>query len=109
MVQLLHEQRAYQELCRDALSGPVWGHKAGYVRQRPWQDSERVFTNSFGATVDPHNLRRTMQRLCEQAGVRHVSIHGLRHTYASLSVMRGMPVEVASKQLGHAGVGSTVK
>lgn len=107
-VQLLHEQRAYQELCRDALSGPVRGHKAGYVRQRPWQDSGRVFTNTFGATVDPHNLRRTMQRLCAQAGVRYVSIHGLRHTYASLSLMRGVPVEVVSKQLGHASVGFTM-
>ncbi|THF88438.1 site-specific integrase [Deinococcus sp. KSM4-11] len=107
-VQLLREQQAYLEVCRQALGGPVAGHPKGYTRKRPWAASGRVFPNSFGATMDPNNLRRTMQSLCERAGVRYVTIHGLRHTYASLSLMRGVPIEVVSKQLGHASVGFTM-
>ena len=37
-----------------------------------------------------------------------ISVHGLRHTYASLSLMGGVPVEVVSKQLGHASVAFTL-
>jgi len=71
-------------------------------------DSGRVFVNEFGATLDPHNLRCDMLRICEAAGVRPLPIHGLRHTYASLSLRRGVPVEVASEQLGHASVAFTL-
>ncbi|UQN06683.1 tyrosine-type recombinase/integrase [Deinococcus sp. QL22] len=45
-----------------------------------------------------------MERIRETAGVRHLSMHGLRHTYASL----GVPVEVVSKQLDHASVAFTL-
>ena len=37
-----------------------------------------------------------------------ISVHGLRHTYASLSLMGGVPVEVVSKQLGHASPAFTL-
>jgi integrase len=30
-----------------------------------------------------------------------ISFHGLRHTWASLAVMAGMPLMVVAKQLGH--------
>jgi integrase len=31
-----------------------------------------------------------------------ISIHGLRHTYASLSIMGGVPLQVVARNLGHA-------
>jgi integrase len=31
-----------------------------------------------------------------------ISFHGLRHTWASLSVMAGMPLMIVAKNLGHA-------
>lgn len=107
-VQLLRDVQAEQARLKSIFDQPVKGHTREYTRKRPWVDSGRVFTNSFGATLDPHNLRRDMQRLCELAGVRTISIHGLRHTYASLSLMRGVPIEVVSKQLGHASVAFTL-
>ncbi|MBB5233177.1 tyrosine-type recombinase/integrase [Deinococcus budaensis] len=107
-VALLRAVRADQAQQAEALAGPVKGHAKGYERKRPWADSGRVFTNAFGATLDPHNLRRDMARICEAARVRYLPIHGLRYTYASLSLRRGVPVEVVSKQLGHASVAFTL-
>jgi integrase len=107
-VALLREVQTDQAVQRAALAGPVAGHAKGYQRKRVWADSGRVFVNSFGATLDPHNLKRDMERICDAAGVRHLPIHGLRHTYASLSLRRGIPVEVVSKQLGHASVAFTL-
>ena len=63
-----------------------------------WQVSARVLTNIYGGTLLPNNLRRDMTRISEAAGIsRHLPIHDLRHTYASLSLQHGVPVE-ASQQ-----------
>ncbi|CAM3629729.1 Tyr recombinase domain-containing protein [Deinococcus saxicola] len=67
-----------------------------------------MFVNSYGDTLAPGNLKRDMARICAAAGVRELPIHGLRHTYASLSGAAGVPVEVVSKQLGHASPAFTL-
>ena len=46
---------------------------------------------------------RPMAQACERAHLTPpVSIHALRHTWASLSVMAGAPLLVVAKNLGHA-------
>lgn len=107
-LELLRAVQVRQAEQQAAYALPVRGHPAGYVRARPWVESGRVFVNSHGATLAPDNLRRDMLRICAAAGVRALPIHGLRHTYASLSLMRGVPVEVVSKQLGHSSVAFTL-
>jgi len=43
-----------------------------------------------------------MQEACEHAKIKpRVSFHVLRHTWASLAVMNGMPLMVVAKNLGH--------
>jgi integrase len=43
-----------------------------------------------------------MARACERAKISPaISFHGLRHTYASLSVMAGVPLVVLARNLGH--------
>lgn len=64
--------------------------------------------NAFGGTFDLHNLKRDIERICTAAGVGVLTIHGLHHTYASLSLRRGIPVEVVRKRLGHASAAFTL-
>jgi integrase len=48
------------------------------------------------------NQKRPMIETCQRAKIRPlISFHGLRHTWASLSVMAGMPLMVVAKNLGH--------
>ena len=49
---------------------------------------------------------RVWRPLLDWAGVRHVSVHDARHTYASLMLRRGVPV--VSKQLGDSSIAVTV-
>ena len=43
-----------------------------------------------------------MRRAVERAKIKPaISIHALRHTYASLSAMNGVPLLVLAKNLGH--------
>jgi integrase len=45
---------------------------------------------------------RPMREACERAKISPpISFHGLRHTWASLSVMAGVPLMVVAKNLGH--------
>jgi integrase len=43
-----------------------------------------------------------MKAACKQAGIDPpLNFHALRHTWASLAVMAGMPLMVVAKNLGH--------
>jgi len=74
-----------------------------------WRESGRVFTNIYSGTLLPNKMKRDMVRICKTASVRTLPVHGLHHTYASLSLWRGIPAEVVSKQLGHASVAFTLR
>ncbi|WP_169405717.1 tyrosine-type recombinase/integrase [Deinococcus apachensis] len=84
----LRERRRQQAEDRAALGGA-------------WQNTGFVFTQIKGTRMNPDNLRREMHRLCEKAGVRPVTIHTLRDTYATLLRREGVELEVISKYLGH--------
>jgi integrase len=56
----------------------------------------RVFP---GAT--PHAVKHVIAKACKSAGIRHYHPHDLRHRYASVQIMRGVPVTLVAAQLGH--------
>lgn len=68
-----------------------------------------VFPNLKGGGYDPSNFTRVMRRICAAAGVPLLTVHDLRHTYASLSAAAGMRVEVLSKLLGHSDPAFTLR
>ena len=68
--------------------------------------SELIMGRAWGQSQQ----QRPMQRACARAKIDPpISFHGLRHTWASLSVMSGMPLMVVAKNLGHADTRMTEK
>lgn len=58
----------------------------------------------FGHGNKPYRtsaLREWLKRRCKQAGVRELTPHSFRHTYASLALADGVPVTDVAHQLGH--------
>jgi integrase len=55
----------------------------------------------FGKWWKESEQSRWMSLACERAGIERITFHGLRHTWASLSVMSGMPMPIVAKNLGH--------
>jgi integrase len=51
--------------------------------------------------VDPDAFNHYLRRLAERAGLGWVRVHDLRHTWATLALSRGIPLEVVSERLGH--------
>jgi integrase len=55
-----------------------------------------------GSAFGPQYQQRPMRSAVERAKITPpITFHGLRHTWASLSVMAGMPLLVVAKNLGH--------
>ena len=50
-----------------------------------------------------------LERLCEQSGIPVISVHGLRHTHASLLLCAGVSILSVSRRLGHSSVDITQK
>jgi len=62
-----------------------------------------IFTNGGGKPWKRSNQGKPMTEACARARIKPaVSFHALRHSYASLAVMNGMPLLVLAKNLGHA-------
>jgi integrase len=64
--------------------------------------SETMLRRSNGEPWTKSLQSLPMARACQCANIDPpISFHGLRHTYASLSVMAGVPLLVLAKNLGH--------
>ncbi|MER8923421.1 site-specific integrase [Mesorhizobium sp. M0802] len=61
-----------------------------------------LLTTEAGGIWEKSHQFRPMVEACKNAKiVPAIGFHGLRHTWASLSVMNGMPLMVVAKNLGH--------
>ncbi len=67
-----------------------------------------VFANIDGKPIDPSTLTHTFGRIVDQAGFGKVRFHDLRHTFASIALLRGAKPKVISEALGHASVAFTM-
>lgn len=61
-----------------------------------------------GGVRDDKAMRAAFARTCAAAGLPRLTPHALRHTYASLQLQRGAPVQYVQRQLGHAAITMTV-
>jgi integrase len=68
-----------------------------------------VFCNEDGRPLDGDNLRhRAFYKVLEQAGLRRIRFHDLRHTFASLLIQNGESLAYVKEQLGHSSIQVTV-
>jgi integrase len=67
-----------------------------------------VFGSPEGKPLDPSVLSHDFARIAKRAGLKGVRFHDLRHTFASLMLLRGAKPKVISEALGHASVAFTM-
>jgi integrase len=88
-IEVLRSQHAQQSKLRLHLSGPFGDERLVFPDPRtgePWKPD--TFSNEF-------------LRAVKASGLPKVSFHGLRHSYASISLRAGTPLKVVSEMLGH--------
>ncbi|MEW6143368.1 MAG: site-specific integrase [Chloroflexota bacterium] len=75
---------------------------------KPLTIDDLVFASVEGKPVDPSVLSHNFKRIARKAGLENVRFHDLRHTFASLMLLRGAKPKVISEALGHASVAFTM-
>lgn len=81
------------------------------LKAKTWQDHGLLFPAKRGEPRTPKNLAvRVLHPACARAGVPRMTLHGLRHSQASLLTFEhGLPVEVVAGTLGHADPALTAR
>ena len=73
-------------------------------------DGDLVFCSTSGKTIGHRNLTaRGLEKAAKRAGLKGVTFHVLRHTFASILIARGHDPVFVSRQLGHANPAITLK
>jgi integrase len=95
-IKALHEQKARQQVLREAA-------------KEAWNDEDFVFTTALGYPIrGNHILQRQFAPLLAKAGLPAIRFHDLRHTAATLLLLRGIHPKVVSEMLGHSTISMTL-
>ena len=95
-------------ICVDALIEHRDRQAVERDKARLWIGSDLVFTTSIGTAIEPRNMVRHFQALCQRAGLPAIRFHDLRHTCASLLLAQGVEPRVIMETLGHSAIGTTM-
>ncbi len=74
-----------------------------------WQENGLVFCTTTSTLINPTNLRkRSFAPLLDRAGLPHMTFHQLRHTTATILLLKNVNPKVVSEMLGHATIAITL-
>jgi integrase len=80
--------------------------------QMAWERAEKREVKSslvFPGRKGPLNdVRESLNGACKRAGVAHIRVHGLRHTFGSQMAMAGADPFAIMKAMGHADIKTTM-
>ena len=74
------------------------------TKELPAEEPIFVKGKVYNSTVND-----VLERYCKKAEVPVISIHGLRHTHASLLLFAGVSIASVARRLGHSSMNTTQK
>lgn len=75
---------------------PTWYDSIGRISSK--YGKPRIFNSTFN---------ERLKRMCYQAGVHPITVHGLRHTHASILIANRVSIQSVAKRLGHGDTETT--
>lgn len=89
---------------------PTWlcSYFKNYQKLFKLPDDAFINPNTTGSAMDPRTVRVLFYRICDNAGVRRLTFHSLRHTYASRLILSKADIRTVSELLGHSDVTVTL-
>jgi len=88
-------------------------HKAQQEEQRALLgkslvETDLVFAHPDGRPLGPATLTHAFREIVRKAGVRHVRLHDLRHTHATLMLELGIHPKIVQERQGHSTIATTL-
>lgn len=77
---------------------------ASLIKELPEDKPIFISNKVYNSTVNS-----ILERHCKNAGISVISIHGLRHTHASLLLFAGVSIASVARRLGHSSMTTTQK
>ena len=59
-------------------------------------------------TINTDTLRNRMMKLCDEAGIKKIRIHDIRHSHVSMLISMGYDAKLISERLGHESIQITM-
>jgi integrase len=72
------------------------------------ESGDLVFTELDGSPVNPVRFSKQFEREVKAAGLPHIPLHGLRHTWATVALSAGVHPKIVSERLGHSTISLTL-
>ena len=73
-----------------------------------YKHTDYLIQNGFGQPMTPSALTTQIYRIEERAGLPQVSLHDLRHTFASMLNNANVDIAMISRELGHSNINVTL-
>lgn len=91
----------------------IKGHRERCAKEKiqagtAYNDSNHIICNELGHYVEPRTIQDTFKRIAKAAGIENVSMHCLRHTFATRAVESDVDIKTLSVILGHADATITI-
>lgn len=72
-----------------------------------WQNSNRLFVQFDGSPMHPDTISKWFSKFIKQNNLPKLTLHGLRHTNASILIGLGIDIKTIAGRLGHARASTT--
>lgn len=77
----------------------LWGDR--------WVHSDRLFVQECGKPIAPDTVHFLLNKLLKESGLRHITVHSLRHTNITLQIAAGVPLVTVAGRAGHSRTSTT--
>lgn len=78
-----------------------------YLRMRPDVEMDALFLGQRNEGVQSKTIQRAVQRFAKKAGLKNVTPHTLRHSFAKALIDAGVSLEKVATLLGHSNLNTT--
>jgi len=79
----------------------VWCKKHLLRKGKHLKDEDFVFISTQGNPITNSTVNRNFKNLIEKGNLKSITVHGLRHTHATILLNRGTPTKVIADRLGN--------
>ena len=86
----------------------VWQDKKMKAAGPYWQETDRLFTQGDGTAIHPDTVTGWFHKFLKRTGLPEVTVHGLRHTFVTLLIAKGVDIVTVSSLAGHANASTTL-